>query len=93
MNFQKILDNLVAFLQEFAEEESGMLKHGCLSQFSINTLIIAMTSYLVLQYFSTKLLSMAMALEPCVTHTIFMMPGLFCGACFSRILSAASSET
>jgi len=48
VNFQKILDNLVAFPQEFAKEESAMLKHGCLSQFSINTLIIAMT-YLLLQ--------------------------------------------
>lgn len=78
VNFQNILDNLVVFPYEFAEEEYTMLQHVCLSQFSINTLIIATTSYLVLQYFSTTLLYMAVALEFCVAHIILMMPGLFC---------------
>lgn len=78
MNFQNILDNRVAFLHEFAEEKSSMLQHGCLSQFSINTLIIAMTLCLAMQYFCTTLLSMAMTLESCVAHIILVMPALSC---------------
>lgn len=50
VNFQKILDNLVAFLQGFAKE-SATLKHSWLSQFSINTLFIAITSYLCCDIF------------------------------------------
>lgn len=92
MNFQKILDNLVVFLQEFSEEASGMLQHGCLSQFSINTLIIAMTSYLVLRYFSTTLLSVAMALKSSVDHIILVMPGLFCGTVLQELVCSIFRE-
>lgn len=79
VNSQKILDNVLAFLHGAAEDEFIMSQHGCLSQFSINTLIIVMTLCLVMQYFCTMLLSMAIVLEFSVAHTILVMPALFYG--------------